>query len=115
MSVHSVSNPQPTQAPSSMAQILKNLEQAIQNTSAELQQTKSTDQPSRVLEDMNLDEVDKIETIVLSATKEKPSPFASLIPYIDFVIPDIFSGVVEQHTSLFSMLSEGDSRLEASI
>jgi hypothetical protein len=48
-----------------------------------------------VLEDMNLDEVDKINTIVLSVTKEKLSPFASLIPYIDFVIPDIFSGVVE--------------------
>jgi hypothetical protein len=56
----------------------------------------ATDQPSRVLEDMKLDEVDKIDTIVLSATKEKPSPFASLFPYIDFVIPDIFSGVVEQ-------------------
>uniref|UniRef100_A0A2N9ES73 Uncharacterized protein n=1 Tax=Fagus sylvatica TaxID=28930 RepID=A0A2N9ES73_FAGSY len=58
----------------------------------------------RVLEDTQLDEVDKIATIVLSATEEKTHPFASLIPYIDFVIPDIFSGVVEQQTSLFFML-----------
>ena len=54
----------------------------------------ATNQPSRVIEDMKLDEVDKIDTIVLSATKEKPNPFASLIPSIDFVIPNIFSGVV---------------------
>jgi hypothetical protein len=36
MSVHSVTNPQPTQAPSSMAQTLKNLAKEIQNTSAML-------------------------------------------------------------------------------
>ena len=30
----------------------------------------ATDQPSRVLEDMKLDEVDKIDTIVLSVTKK---------------------------------------------
>jgi hypothetical protein len=63
----------------------------------------ATDQSSRVPEDMKLDEVDKIDTIVLSAAKEKPSPFASLIPYIDFVLLDIFI-VVEQQTSLFFML-----------
>ena len=173
MSVHLVTNPQPTQAPSSMAQTLKNLAKEIQNTSAVLkrintrldsidksfqrmpnhldevastfvqqeeltleplqQETKdptlldeeipqeseiledaydvkfnfdecATNQSSRVLEDTQLDEVDKIATIVLSATEEKTPPFASLIPYIDFVIPDIFSGVVEQQTSLFFML-----------
>ena len=58
----------------------------------------ATDQSSRVPEDMKLDEVDKIDTIVLSAAKEKPS-----LPYIDFVLLDIFS-VVEQQTSLFFML-----------
>jgi hypothetical protein len=36
ISARSVSNPQPTQAPSSMAQTLKNLEKEIQNTFAEL-------------------------------------------------------------------------------
>ena len=64
----------------------------------------ATNQPSRVLEDTQLDEVDKIATIVLSATEEKTRSFASLIPHINFVIPDIFSDVVEQQTSLFSML-----------
>ena len=55
----------------------------------------ATDQSSRVLEDMKLDKVNKIDTILLSATEEKTSPFALLIPYIDFVIPDILNDVVE--------------------
>ena len=174
MSIRSVSNPQPTQAPSSMAQALKNLEQAIQNTSTELQrinarldsveksfQTKpnhlenvastfvqqeelivepkqqekkdstlldeekvpqeseilkgahevkfdcdecATSQPSKVLKDTKLAKVDKIDTIVLPPIEEKTSPFDSLIPHIDFVIPNIFSDVVEHQIFLFFML-----------
>ena len=157
MSARLVSTPQPTQAPSSMAQALKNLEKEIQNTSTELkrinarldiveksfqrkpnhleevastfvqqeelklepkqQETKDStlldeEKPSRVLEDMQLDEVDKIATIVLSATEEKTRPFASLIPHINFVIQDIFSDVVEQQISLFSMLPKVISDLK---
>jgi hypothetical protein len=66
----------------------------------------ATSQPSKVLKDTKLTKVDKIDTIVLPPIEEKTSPFDSLIPHIDFVIPNIFSDVVEYQISLFSMLSK---------
>ena len=43
----------------------------------------ATNQPSRVLEDMKLDEVDKIATIVLFATEDKPASVTTLMSHID--------------------------------
>ena len=64
----------------------------------------ATSQPSKVLKDTKLAKVDKIDTIVLPPIEEKTSPFDSLIPHIDFVIPNIFSDVVEHQIFLFFML-----------
>ena len=76
-----------------------------------------TGQPSKVLKDTKLAKVDKIDTIVLSSIEEKTSPFDSLIPHIDFVIPNIFSDVVEHQISLFSMLPKviPDLKLASSV
>jgi hypothetical protein len=47
----------------------------------------------QVFEDTQLDEVDKIGTMVSSTAEEKTILFATLHPNIDFVIPDIFTNV----------------------
>ena len=47
----------------------------------------------QVFEDTQLDEVDKIGTMVSSTAEEKTILFATLHPNIDFVIPDIFTDV----------------------
>jgi hypothetical protein len=46
-----------------------------------------------MLEDTQLDEVDQIGTIVLSPSKEKPASFITLIPHIEFIIPDMFTNI----------------------
>ena len=43
----------------------------------------STDQPTTVLKDTKLDGVDKIATIVLFATKDKPASVTTLMSHID--------------------------------
>ena len=47
----------------------------------------------QVFEDTQLDEVDKVGTMVSSTAEEKTILFATLHPNIDFVIPDIFTDV----------------------
>ena len=69
MSVRSISNPQPTQAPSFMAQTLKNLEQAIQNTSAELQ---------RIHTRLVSSEVSHIEDVASSMFVQEEEPIVEL-------------------------------------
>ena len=67
--VCSISNPQPTQAPSFMAQTLKNLEQAIQNTSAELQ---------RIHTRLVSSEVSHIEDVASSMFVQEEEPIVEL-------------------------------------
>ena len=49
----------------------------------------------QVFEDTQLDEVDKIGTMVSSMAREKTVLFSTLHPNIDFVIPDIFTDVTD--------------------
>ena len=51
-----------------------------------------------------LDEVDKIGTMVSSTVEEKTVLFATLHPNIDFVIPDIFMDVWVPKALLLSVL-----------
>ena len=49
----------------------------------------------QVFEDTQLDEVDKVGTMVSSTVEEKMVLFSTLHPNIDFVIPDIFTDVTD--------------------
>ena len=53
----------------------------------------------------SLAEIDKMGTMVFSTTEDKPALFATLIPHIEFVIPDKFNDVMEFKAPLFSILS----------
>jgi hypothetical protein len=57
-----------------------------------------------VFAEAQLDEVDKIGTIVSSTVEEKTVLFATLHPNIDFIIPDIFTNVLVPKALLLSML-----------
>ena len=62
----------------------------------------ASDQPSTVLEDLHLDEVEEVKTIVLPMV-HKVQEEIILIPHIDFVIPNVFD-VVEFKVFLFPVL-----------
>ena len=51
-----------------------------------------------------LDEGDKIGTMVSSMVKEKTVLFSTLHPHVDFVIPDIFTDVMVPKVLLLSVL-----------
>ena len=57
----------------------------------------------QMFEDTQLDEVDKVGTMVSSAAKAKTVLFVILHPNIDFVIPDIFTDVTVPKTLLLSV------------
>uniref|UniRef100_A0A2N9IKB6 Reverse transcriptase zinc-binding domain-containing protein n=1 Tax=Fagus sylvatica TaxID=28930 RepID=A0A2N9IKB6_FAGSY len=57
-----------------------------------------------VLEDTQLDEVDKIGTMVFSTAEENMVSFGTLHPNIDFVIPNIFIDVVDPKALLLFVL-----------
>jgi hypothetical protein len=57
----------------------------------------------QVFEDAQLDEVDKVGTMVSSTAKEKTVLFVTQHPDIDFVIPDIFTDVMIPKALLSSM------------
>ena len=52
----------------------------------------------------SLAEIDKMGTMMFSATENKIALFATLIPHIEFVIPDKFNDVMEFKTPLFFVL-----------
>jgi hypothetical protein len=52
----------------------------------------------------SLAEIDKIGTMVFSSNEDKPAIFATLIPHIEFVIPDKFNDVMEFKDPLFFIL-----------
>ncbi len=58
----------------------------------------------QVFAEAQLDEVDKIGTMVSSTVKETTVLFAILHPNIDFVIPDIFTNVLVPKALLLSVL-----------
>ena len=62
----------------------------------------ASDQPSTVLEDLHLGEVEEVKAIVLPIV-HKVQEEILLIPHIDFVIPNEFD-VVEVNVFLFPML-----------
>ena len=62
----------------------------------------ASDQPSTVLEDLHLGEVEEVKAIVLPIV-HKVQEEIILIPHIDFVIPNEFD-VVEFNVFLFPML-----------
>ena len=57
-----------------------------------------------VLEDTQLDEVDKIGTMVFSTAEENMVSFGTLHPNIDFVIPNVFTDVVDPKALLLFVL-----------
>ena len=52
----------------------------------------------------SLAKIDKMGTMVFSATEDKLALFVTLIPHIEFVIPDKFNDVMEFKTPLFFVL-----------
>ncbi len=58
----------------------------------------ANDQPSM------MEEVDKLDTMVHPVCQEKTASFTTLIPHIDFVIPNEFNDAVECKISLSSIL-----------
>ena len=64
----------------------------------------STDPPSMEHNVKQFDDVEKIDTMVLHMAQDKAISFATLIPYIGFVIPYEFNDVVEHKVSWFSVL-----------
>ena len=64
----------------------------------------ASDQPSIVLEDLNLGEVDEVKTTMLPMV-HKVQDEIMLTPHIDFVIPNEFD-VMKFKVFLFSMLSK---------
>ena len=67
-----------------------------------LEVERASDQPSTILEDLHLGEVEEVKTTVLPMV-HKVQDEIMLIPHIDFVIPNE-SNVVEFKVFLFSML-----------
>jgi hypothetical protein len=57
-----------------------------------------------VFVEAQLDEVDKIGTMVSSTVEEKTVLFSTLHPYVDFVIPEIFTDVMVPKVLLLSVL-----------
>jgi hypothetical protein len=60
----------------------------------------------QVFVEAQLDEVDKIGTMVSSTVEEKAVLFSTLHPHVDFVIPDIFTDVMVPKVLLLSMLAK---------
>ena len=60
----------------------------------------------QVFVEAQLDEVDKIGTVVSSMVEEKMVLFSSLHPHVDFIIPDIFLDVIVPKVLLLSVLSK---------
>ena len=58
----------------------------------------------QVFVEAQLDEVDKIGTMVSSTVEEKTVLFSTLHPYVDFVILDIFIDVIVPKVLLLSVL-----------
>ena len=58
----------------------------------------------QVFVEAQLDEVDKIGTVVSSMVEEKMVLFSSLHPHVDFIIPDIFLDVIVPKVLLLSVL-----------
>ena len=64
----------------------------------------ATYQPFMVHEVKRLDEVDKLDTIVLLVDQDKAISFTTLVPPIDLIIPNKFNDMVEHKASFFLAL-----------
>ena len=74
--------------------VVKKIELEITHVENEFDAS-ATDQPFMV------HEVEKFDSMVFSMDQDKAISFATLIPPIDFIIPDKFNNMTEQIASLF--------------